>query len=208
MKASVYCAGGTEMLRPYLTGLSASLLMVMSPLVSQASELPIVESAVLGIGKNPPWSEPVQVEDPFEGQFIAVFDRHRFSDRFLNTHLRIEVQSLWTQDYVRLLLTAKDRDCYGHHGFLSSSYCSELIDTKKIVKLFVKIDEQIYQVSGQHNTFPVNSELASALSSASEQDIQIRLVTESGASVDSKIGPKTVKAWQTLYQPAVSRSLN
>lgn len=51
------------MLRPYLAGLSASLLMVMSPLVSQASELPIVESAALGIGKNPPWSEPVQVKD-------------------------------------------------------------------------------------------------------------------------------------------------
>lgn len=63
MKASVYFAGGTEMLRPYLAGLSASLLMVMSPLVSQASELPIVESAALGIGKNPPWSEPVQVKD-------------------------------------------------------------------------------------------------------------------------------------------------
>lgn len=194
------------MLRPYLTGLSASLLIVMSPLVSQASELPIVESTALGMGKNPPWSEPVQVEDPFEGQFVAVFDRHRFSDRFLNTHLRIEVQSLWTQDYVRLLLTAKDRDCYGHHSFISSSYCSEVINTKKIVKLFVKIDEQIYQVSGQHNTFPVNSELASALSSASEQDIQIRLVTESGASVDSKIGQKTVQAWQTIYTPTLSRN--
>ncbi len=196
------------MLRQQLTGLGVSLLVVISPLASQASELPIVESAALGIGKNPPWSEPVQVEDPFEGKFIAVFDRHRFSDRFLNTHMRIEVQSLWTQEYVRLLLTAKDRDCYGHHGFLSSSYCSEVIDTKKIVKLFVKIDEQIYQVSGQHNTFPVNSELASALSRASEQDIQIRLVTESGTSVDSKIGQKTVKAWQSIYTPTVSRGLD
>lgn len=86
--------------------------------------------------------------------------------------MRIEVQSLWTPEYVRLLLTAKDRDCYGHHTFFSSSYCSEVINTKKIVQLFVKIDEQIYQISGQHNMFPVDSKLASALSSASEQEIK------------------------------------
>lgn len=196
------------MLQQQLTGLSVLLLVALSPLTTQASELPVVESAALGIGKNPPWSEPVNVEDPFEGQFVAVFDRHHFSDRFLNAYVRIEVQSLWTQDYVRLLLTAKDRDCYGHHGFLSSSYCSEVINTKNIVKLLVKIDEQIYPLSGKFNTFPVNQELANALSSAPEKDIQIRLVTESGASVDSKIGQKTVKAWQTLYTPTLSRSVD
>ncbi len=159
----------------------------------------------MGVGKNPPWSKPVNVEDPFEGKFIAVFDRHRFSDRFLNAYVRIEVQSLWTQDYVRLLLTAKDRDCYGYHGFLSSSYCSEVINTKSIIKLFVKIDEEIYLIPGQHNTFPINAELADALRGAPEQDVQIRLVTESGASVDSKIGQKTVKAWQSIYKPILSR---
>lgn len=76
-------------------GLAALGTLAASTLaVNAATDLRSVDSAALGTSRNLPWSEPVQVNDPFEGSFIAVFDRNYFYDRLLNTMARIEVQSL------------------------------------------------------------------------------------------------------------------
>lgn len=60
-----------------------------------AADLPVVKSAALGASLNVPWSQPVKVIDPFEGDYLAVFDRNYFYRRLLNDRTRTEVVSQW-----------------------------------------------------------------------------------------------------------------
>ena len=164
-----------------------------------AAELAVVDSATLGTRRNLPWSEPVQIDDPFEGSFIGVFDRHSFSDRFLNTTARIEVQSLWSRDFIRVLSIIRDRDCLSGSFGISPDLCSEFSNARNIIQLFIKVDDDVFQIDGRNNEFPVSNELAQALQNAPETALDIRLVTESGEAIDSKIGEGTVEAWKAVY---------
>ncbi|MBD2066399.1 hypothetical protein H6F93_02460 [Leptolyngbya sp. FACHB-671] len=172
--------------------------------VEAATDLRSVDSAALGTSRSLPWSEPVQINDPFEGNFVGVFDRNYFYGRFLNTTTRIEVQSLWSPESVRFLLVTRDRDCLSqpfHYGLSSDLGCSEFNNARNITELFIRINDQVFQVSGQNSTFPVSSELAQALQTAPQGNVSIRLVTESGETIDSEIGQETVEAWRTVYTP-------
>ena len=156
----------------------------------------------MGTRRNLPWSELVQINDPFEGNFVGVFDRHYFNDRFLNTTARIEVQSLWSRESIRFLLIIRDRDCLNRSfrfGVSSALSCSEFSNARNIIELFIKIDDEVLQVEGQNSTFPVSEELAQALQNSPDERIDIRLVTQSGETVDSEIGQGTVEVWRTLY---------
>ena len=177
-------------------------------LLARAAELNVVDSATLGTQRNLPWSEPVQIDDPFEGSFVGVFDRHSFSDRFLNTTARIEVQSLWSRDFIRVLSIIRDRDCLsGSFRGTPDLSCSEFSNARNIIQLFIKVDDDVFQIDGQNNTFLVSDELAQALQSAPETSIDIRLVAESGESIDSEIGEGTVEAWKTIYNANAAQQL-
>ena len=79
--------------------------------------------------------------------------------------------------------------------------CSEFSNARNIIELFVKLDGEVFQVTGQNSTFAVSDELAQALQNApDEENISIRLVTDSGETIDSEIGQGTVEAWKTVYQ--------
>ena len=195
------------MVRQGLAGLGALVILGASAVAAIAADLPVVKSAALGTSRNPPWSKPVQVSDPFEGSFVAVFDRNYFYKEILNTNARVEIQSIWSRQSVRFLLTASDRDCLRglnySNRFLGSN-CSELIGSKNIIELFVKVGDRVFQVPGQNSKFPVSNDLATALQNAPNGNVRIRLTTESGGTVDSEIGKGTVKAWRTVYTSPVS----
>ncbi|NEQ30785.1 MAG: hypothetical protein F6K04_07250 [Leptolyngbya sp. SIO4C5] len=190
------------MIKQIVVGLSTiGILAVSSVLGKAATDLTVVDSAALGTQRNLPWSEPVQIDDPFEGSFIGVFDRHSFHERFLDTQAQIEVQSLWSQEFIRFLSIVRDRDCLSHLiGTVSTHNCTEFNNARNITELFIRIEDQVFQVSGQNSTFLVSRELAEALQNASEEEIGIRLVTENGETIDSEIGEDTVTAWKTVYQ--------
>jgi hypothetical protein len=186
-------------------GLWAGLMLGVVVESARAAELPhqlpVVESAVLGTGKSIPWSKPVRVEDPFEGSFVGVFDRNYFYDRLSNHSARIEVQSLWSRESVRFLLVARNQDCLGGwpYGVPVGLACSDDNAARAVAELFVRVNEQVYQLSGQNSTFSISSDLAQALQSAPEGNVSIRLVTEGGETVDSEIGESTVAAWKAIY---------
>lgn len=196
------------MVRQTWIGLGALGILAASAVSAFAStDLEMVDSAALGTRRDLPWSEPVQIDDPFEGEFIGVFDRHYFFDRFLNTRARIEVQSLWSPDSVRVLLITSDRNCQGYssrYGLLSDLGCSGLRSSRNVTELFVSVNEQVFQISGENNVFQVSDDLAQALRTAPLENISIRLVTENGEVVDSEIGEGTVEAWETIYMDGVS----
>lgn len=198
------------MIRQTLIGLGALSALAAGAVSANASmDLQMVDSTALGTRRNLPWSEPVQIDDPFEGRFIGVFDRNYFFDRFLDTRARIEVQSLWGPESVRVLLITSDRDCMRHsirYSTSSSLSCSELTSSRNVTELYVRVNEQVFQISGENNSFQVDNELAQALQTAPRENISIRLVTENGEVVDSEIGQGTVEAWETVYTDDVRQS--
>jgi len=178
---------------------------------SASTELERVDSAALGTRPRPPWSEPVEINDPFEGNFIGVFDRNFFFGRIFDTTVRIEVQSLWSLEEIRFLLTTRDRDCLGgsfRRGISLSRDCSEFNNARNLTTLFIRINDDVFRVEGQNSTFPVSLELAQALQNAPESNVSIRLVAESGETIDSEIGEGTVEAWKTVYSDAQAHLIN
>ena len=73
--------------------------------------LPIVRSTVLQPDLSVPWSQPVRIIDPFEGESLAVFDQNYFTRSFRNTKSQVEVVSLWKPRSVSVLLAYSGREC-------------------------------------------------------------------------------------------------
>lgn len=190
-----------------LTGLTLAVTMTatVTSLVQQskaiAADLPIVKSAALGASLNVPWSQPVKVVDPFEGDYLAVFDRNYFYRQFLNESTRTEVVSLWSRKSIRFLLADRDRNCFLGHSFYPRSLSSvcDSNNTREAIELFIKVGEQVFRLEGQNSIFAVRDDLALALQNSPVGNIDIRLVTRSGETVDSQIGQGTVKAWKAIY---------
>lgn len=200
--------------------------IVPSRIAQAAQEVPVVSSAALGRNMDVPWSRPVQINDPFEGSYLGVFDRNYFYRRFLNNNVRFEVLSLWSPNSVRFLLASRERNCaysrrfaynhlftprivayrgkkYLYSGFpyssLPASRCAIASSTQNAVRLSIKIGEQVYQIDGKNSTFAVNPAVAKALKAAPIENVSIRLVTESGETIDSEIGRGTVESWRDIY---------
>lgn len=172
-------------------------------LVAKASkELPVVRSTALGTNIDVPWSQPVRIVDPFEGEGVGIFDKNYFYKRLLNTNARVQVISLWRPDSIRLLLAYSDRDCLSGHAFYPSLIGRECLVSNaalEVANLSIKIGDRVFRLEGQNNKFQVSDDLATALKNSPGGDVKIRLVTESGAAIDSEIGKGTVKAWKAIY---------
>lgn len=192
----------------------------------QAAELPIVRSSILQPNLRVPWSQPVRVIDPFEGEALAVFDQNYFSRSFRNRHGQVKVISLWKPDSVSVLLAYSGRECttvqrsfplyrrlyasrfgyypyyYPYRGFdngFPDSVCLVNSGTEKITGLSVKVGERVFRLENKNGQFPISSELSSALKVAPEQNVQLRATAENGEVVDSAIGRGTIRAWKTIY---------
>jgi hypothetical protein len=172
-------------------------------LTQAAAEFPVVRSAVLDTDINVPWSQPVRIVDPFEGNYVGIFDRNYFFRYFLDTYARIEVVSLWSRNSARFLVTYSDRDCLSgnsfHYAGLLGGRCLGSHRALKVTGLSIKIGEQVFRLEGENSTFAVNDELAAALKNSPSGNVSIRLAAENGAVVDSEIGKGTVKGWKTIY---------
>lgn len=167
-----------------------------------SKELPVVRSTALGTNIDVPWSQPVKIVDPFEGEDVGIFDKNYFYRRLLNTNTRVQVISLWRRDSIRLLLAYSDRDCLSGHSFypvLSGRDCSASNAALEVNNLLLKIGERVFRLSGQNSRFQVSDELALALKNSPTGNVSIRLVTESGETVDSEIGKGTVQSWKAIY---------
>lgn len=198
----------TNLIKHKLVGLSASMIAITIIAATGirdatiAADLPIVKSAALGASLNVPWSQPVKVVDPFEGDYLAVFDRNYFYRRFLNQSTKTEVVSLWSRKFIRFLLADRDRNCFSGYGFYPSSLsssCDTSNNTREVIELSIKVGEQVFQLEGQNSIFAVSDDLALALENSPVDNVDIRLVTRSGETVDTEIGKGTVKAWKAIY---------
>jgi hypothetical protein len=168
-------------------------------------KLPVVESAALAVGMQVPWSQPVRVNDPFEGENVGVFDRHEFSRGDIP---RVTVLSLWQPQRVRFLVGFGTQCTRTYVGYIFLYFpvgglnCGQIDTSRKITEAVLKIGDRNWSLTqGQNNTFPIPPELAMALHQAPEANVPLRLVTEAGELIDSEIGVNTVRSWQQVFAP-------
>lgn len=142
--------------------------------------------------QNIPWSKPVMVKDPFDGNYLAVFDRN-YKD--LNVGGRASVVSEWARSFIRVFGYMAVERC---GPFLA---CGANVADAQANYLEIKVGGQVFRIPGDGSgSFPVSSQLAAALASAPPGDALIR-VTLNGVNqpVTSAIGSGTVNAWKVVY---------
>ncbi|PZV18924.1 MAG: hypothetical protein DCF20_02400 [Pseudanabaena sp.] len=143
--------------------------------------------------QNIPWSQPVIVSDPFDGNYLAVLDRN-YKD--LAYGGRASVVSSWSRDTIRVFgfIGVQER-C----GFFLS--CANNLVAARADYLEIKVGNQIFRIQGDGSgSFPVSPQLAVALATAPPVDALIR-VTFDGYThpVTSAIGTGTVRSWKVVY---------
>ncbi|MGG6266578.1 hypothetical protein ACQ4M3_24725 [Leptolyngbya sp. AN03gr2] len=205
-----------------IAALLTSSVLTSPAIAAQPSDLPIVRSSILQPDLRVPWSQPVRVIDPFEGESLAVFDQNYFSRSFRNTNAQVKIVSLWKPESVRVLLAYSGRNCtiarstfplrrrlyasklgyypfgYFHNDF-PDSVCVVNNGTQKITGLSVRVGDRVFSLNNKEGQFPITSDLAAALKNAPEQNVQLRATADNGEVVDSAIGIETVRAWRRIY---------
>jgi hypothetical protein len=180
----------------------ALTIQEVATLAQASSDLPVVKSAGLSPDINVPWSKTVRIVDPFEGEFIGVFDRNSLGG-YLYREGSKQVLSLWTPLSIRVLVTVNSGEARSSFYTAGRVYPRpdfiRFVTTKKVDKLLLKVREKVFQLDGSTGTFAVSQELATALKNAPDENLNIRLVLEGGQTVDSEIGKGTVKAWRNIY---------
>ncbi|MEH2071900.1 MAG: hypothetical protein V7K47_27750 [Nostoc sp.] len=182
---------------------TASSVQKLPSLAQASTNLQVVKSAGLSPDMNVPWSKPVKIVDPFEGELFGVFDRNYLGGYLYRSGSK-QVISLWTPSSIRLLVTVNyDRASSSFYTAGNIYYPRpdyvRFVTTKKVDKLLLKVRGQVFQLDSSTGTFAVNKELATALKNAPDENLDIRLVLEGGQTVDSEIGKQTVKAWRSIY---------
>jgi hypothetical protein len=145
-----------------------------------------------------PWSKPVMVQDDFDGNYLAVFDRN-----FVRTSTQEQaVVSNWSRKYIRVYVSNKTRQC-GTFALVCRTTRTEVFEAKS---LDIRIGDKLFNLTGNDGNFPVDDELAQALATAPVGETRVRVsLEESGAVITSDIGEKTVDAWKTVYADAVAQ---
>jgi hypothetical protein len=167
-----------------------------------SSDLPVVKSAGLSPDMDVPWSKAVRIVDPFEGEFLGVFDRNSLGG-YLYREGSKQVISLWTPSSIRVLVTVNSGQAMS--SFYTAGYVYprpdfiRFVTTKKVDKILLKVREKVFKLDGSTGSFAVSQELATALKNAPDENLNIRLILEGGQTVDSEIGKGTVKGWRSIY---------
>ncbi|MFN6571798.1 hypothetical protein [Dendronalium sp. ChiSLP03b] len=191
---------GLAVLSPHLC--AAFSIPEVTNIAQASSNLPVVKSAGLSPDMDVPWSKPVRIVDPFEGEFVGVFDRNTLGGRLYREGSK-QIISLWTRSSIRVLVTINSAQAESFFYTAGRVYPRpdylKFVTTRKVTKLLLKVGQQVFQLDGSGGTFAVSNELATALKNAPDQNLDIRLLLEGGQTVDSEIGKGTVKAWRSVY---------
>jgi len=176
-----------------LTGLfqsANSSLLAQAP----ATNYPVINSMDWRSinAQNIPWSQPVTVQDAFDGNYLAVFDRNY---KNLVVGGRASVVSEWARQFIRVV------------GFIGVDRCGPFLacgDNLAMARadyLEIKVGGQIFRIPGDGSgRFPVSPKLATALASAPAGDALIRVTFDGvGQPITSAVGAGTVKAWKVVY---------
>jgi hypothetical protein len=140
-----------------------------------------------------PWSEPVVINDEFEGNYLAVFDKNYHDDIWSGN--KRGIISNWSRKYLRIYSYYSPR-CRG-------LFCTRPIIINETDNVTIKAGNQIFRIEGQDGNFNLTDEVAYALKHAPPGQAKIKVLFKgSGREVVNDIGRGTVDAWKIVYQDA------
>lgn len=142
------------------------------------------------------WSEPVIVQDDFEGEQLAVFDRNK-SGNITWLGKESGIVSMWTQKNIRVFYYLREAT--------KSIIEPDKFTIKEAETLGIKVGDKIFKLEGNNGNFAMTEELANALANAPEGETKIRLTLEgSGENITNNIGEDTVESWKTVYSQSLA----
>lgn len=144
-----------------------------------------------------PLSVPVLINDPFDGNYLAVIDKN-FSGRITLGTYQEGVITNWSENYIRVYAYAIQKPCSG-----LSFFCPPTVTVRETSSFEVKVGDEVFSLEGTNGNFPVTAELAIALRNAPPGKALTRISLEgSGSQIVNDIGSGTTEAWRTVYQNA------
>lgn len=137
------------------------------------------------------WSEPVIVQDDFEGESLAVFDRNKTGSMMWHGK-ESGIVSMWNQKNIRVYYYLREES--------KNLLENDKFTIREAETLTIKVGDELFNLEGKNGNFSMTAELANALANAPEGETKIRLTLEdSGENITNKIGKDTVKSWKTVY---------
>ena len=157
----------------------------------------VLNSSDWRTSEDVPLSVPVIVNDPFDGNYLAVIDKN-FSGRLTLGTYQEGVITNWSEDYIRVYVYAIRKPCSG-----VSFFCPPSITIRETSSFEVKVGDEVFRLEGTDGNYPVTPELAVALRDAPPGQAITRMKLEdSGAQITNDIGAGTTEAWHIVYQNA------
>jgi hypothetical protein len=144
---------------------------------------------------NVPFSEPVIINDPFDGDYLAVIDKN-FSGNMMFGGQQAGVITNWSENYIRVYAYSIQKPCSGIDLF-----CPPSTTVRETSGLEIKVGDEVFRLEGTDGNFPVSAELAVALRNAPPGQALTRITLEgSGGQIVNDIGAGTTEAWHIVYQ--------
>ena len=191
--------------------LSLGFGLVLS--LSLTSTASAVQSAPITENFKIAWSQVV--EDPFDG--TVVYDKHFANEfAFISSWSKQGIRATYTQK--RSILTGyrttwvtewvPERDCkHKRNNNCNHKQKLKRYSTQEpVYEVFYsdRIPRKIlFAIAGNIYTYEsglISPELASALSTAPDQNMRVRLEWQDDGVIDMEIGKGTVKAWKTVFK--------
>jgi hypothetical protein len=142
-----------------------------------------------------PFSVPVIVNDPFDGNYLAVIDKN-FSGNLSFVGWQSGVLTNWSERYIRVYAYLIEKPCPGINWV-----CPPTTTVRETNSLEIKVGDAVFRLEGSNGNFPVTPELADALRDAPPGPALTRIVLEgSGEPIVNEIGAGTTEAWHVVYQ--------
>ena len=144
-----------------------------------------------------PLSEPVIVNDPFDGNYLAVIDKNYSGSLAVGIGTRQEgIITNWSEQYIRVYAYLIEKPCSGINLF-----CPPSVTVRETSSLDIKVGDQVFRLEGTNGNFPVSPEVAAALRNAPPGPALTRITLEgSGSTITNEIGGGTTEAWHVVYQ--------
>ena len=139
-----------------------------------------------------PWSRPLLVVHPFDGEYLAVADNN-FSGNLDWNNWDESIISIWSEKGVRIVARRREKRC----AFFS---CNTNIIWYETNSLDVKIGDTVFSLEGSDGNFRLSDEQKQILATAPAGEAIIRVYFEGrGNEVINDIGEGTVEAWRTVF---------
>lgn len=165
---------------------------------SSNSEIPVVDVTLWRTGKFKfPWSQPVMVDDDFDGKYLAVLDRER------NKGLGIGAEAGFITEW------SKKRIKVNYYYSVQQVFAKPKMSIGYAEKIDLKVGDSLFQLEGNGGIYEVTDEIAQALANAPYEPVKMRIYPSEHEGNDYftaindetiiEIKPQTIDAWKVVY---------